>query len=285
MVGHKRAKHRPVMLAILDGWGWRRRRPTMRYVWPGHLVRQLVDSYPHAFLQASDRDMDLPDGQMGNSELRTYQHSFRTSRVTRIYHVSTRRSRAGKWPGTSDPAGRRRLRGPAEPATSGAGLAGRGAFPIGTTLRSRKVLSAARVPRLSMPLRTAAISPTIRTRIHRSIGSGTAAVRPIADCFGRYCAWTATYAGTVWPRHTAIVEARGLGFPSPLGTCDAYARNVSDESSCRRSLPTIAASRMVTGYSASTTARTACVGSIHALDPAFLPFPVDAAFGSLSQRA
>ena len=57
------------MLVILDGWGWREevadnavrqaRTPTFDDLWAG----------PHAFLRTSGRDVGLPDGQMGNSEV------------------------------------------------------------------------------------------------------------------------------------------------------------------------------------------------------------------------
>ena len=61
---------RPVMLAILDGWGWREEladnavrqaeTPTFDWLW---------DEMPHALLNTSGRDVGLPDGQMGNSEV------------------------------------------------------------------------------------------------------------------------------------------------------------------------------------------------------------------------
>ena len=61
---------RPVMLAILDGWGWRddpadnavrqARTPTFDRLWAAG---------PHAFLHTSGRDVGLPPGQMGNSEV------------------------------------------------------------------------------------------------------------------------------------------------------------------------------------------------------------------------
>ena len=60
---------RPVMLVVLDGWGWREeaadnavrqaRTPTFDRLWAG----------PHAFLRTSGGDVGLPDGQMGNSEV------------------------------------------------------------------------------------------------------------------------------------------------------------------------------------------------------------------------
>ncbi|MEJ0018741.1 MAG: 2,3-bisphosphoglycerate-independent phosphoglycerate mutase [Acetobacteraceae bacterium] len=61
---------RPVMLAILDGFGWREetadnavaqaRKPNFDRLW---------QSCPHAFLHTSGLDVGLPEGQMGNSEV------------------------------------------------------------------------------------------------------------------------------------------------------------------------------------------------------------------------
>src|SRR5882757_11318912 len=63
-------KRRPVMLAILDGWGWRddpadnavrqARTPAFDQLWA---------TGPHAFLHTSGKDVGLPPGQMGNSEV------------------------------------------------------------------------------------------------------------------------------------------------------------------------------------------------------------------------
>ena len=62
--------HRPVMLVILDGWGWREEAadnavklantPTFDRLW---------HEFPHAFLHTSGLDVGLPNGQMGNSEV------------------------------------------------------------------------------------------------------------------------------------------------------------------------------------------------------------------------
>jgi 2,3-bisphosphoglycerate-independent phosphoglycerate mutase len=63
-------QRRPVMLVILDGWGWREetadnairqaKTPTFDRLW---------QTEPHGFLRTSGRDVGLPDGQMGNSEV------------------------------------------------------------------------------------------------------------------------------------------------------------------------------------------------------------------------
>ena len=61
---------RPVMLVIMDGWGWREdpadnavrqaKTPTFDRLWR---------TGPHGFLHTSGKDVGLPDGQMGNSEV------------------------------------------------------------------------------------------------------------------------------------------------------------------------------------------------------------------------
>ena len=61
---------KPVMLVILDGWGWREEEAD-------NAVRQartprfdaLWAAGPHAFLRTSGNDVGLPEGQMGNSEV------------------------------------------------------------------------------------------------------------------------------------------------------------------------------------------------------------------------
>ena len=63
-------RRRPVMLVILDGWGWREEVAD-------NAVRQaktpafdrLWQAGPHGFLRTSGKDVGLPDGQMGNSEV------------------------------------------------------------------------------------------------------------------------------------------------------------------------------------------------------------------------
>ncbi len=63
-------KFRPVMLVVLDGWGWREevadnavrqaRTPNFDHLW---------GTSPHTLVQASGLDVGLPQGQMGNSEV------------------------------------------------------------------------------------------------------------------------------------------------------------------------------------------------------------------------
>jgi 2,3-bisphosphoglycerate-independent phosphoglycerate mutase len=63
-------KHRPVMLAILDGFGWREDaadNATRQAKLPNFCG--LWASCPHALMHTSGKDVGLPDGQMGNSEV------------------------------------------------------------------------------------------------------------------------------------------------------------------------------------------------------------------------
>ncbi|MFN3658463.1 MAG: 2,3-bisphosphoglycerate-independent phosphoglycerate mutase [Pseudolabrys sp.] len=63
-------KRRPVMLVVLDGWGWREdvennavkqaKTPAFDRLWT---------TCPHGFLRTSALDVGLPEGQMGNSEV------------------------------------------------------------------------------------------------------------------------------------------------------------------------------------------------------------------------
>ena len=61
---------RPVMLVILDGWGWRDETAdnAVRLADTPSFDRLWAEC-PHAFLRASGEDVGLPEGQMGNSEV------------------------------------------------------------------------------------------------------------------------------------------------------------------------------------------------------------------------
>ncbi|TCR70197.1 2,3-bisphosphoglycerate-independent phosphoglycerate mutase [Bosea sp. BK604] len=62
--------NRPVMLMILDGWGWREESENnaVRLAKTPNFTRYW-ESSPHGFLKTSGLDVGLPDGQMGNSEV------------------------------------------------------------------------------------------------------------------------------------------------------------------------------------------------------------------------
>jgi len=64
------APYRPVILCVLDGWGLAPDSPSNAVTRANTpRLRALAKTYPHATLRASGRDVGLPDGVMGNSEV------------------------------------------------------------------------------------------------------------------------------------------------------------------------------------------------------------------------
>jgi 2,3-bisphosphoglycerate-independent phosphoglycerate mutase len=64
------APYRPVVLCVLDGWGLAPDSPSNAVTRANTpRLRALAKTYPHATLRASGRDVGLPDGVMGNSEV------------------------------------------------------------------------------------------------------------------------------------------------------------------------------------------------------------------------
>ena len=61
---------KPVMLVILDGWGWREETAD-NAIQPANTTNfdRLWAASPHALLHTSGLDVGLPGGQMGNSEV------------------------------------------------------------------------------------------------------------------------------------------------------------------------------------------------------------------------
>jgi 2,3-bisphosphoglycerate-independent phosphoglycerate mutase len=64
-------KRRPVVLCVLDGWGHRAEPAADDAIHAANTpnLRRLAEKYPAAFLDASERHVGLPAGQMGNSEV------------------------------------------------------------------------------------------------------------------------------------------------------------------------------------------------------------------------
>ena len=63
-------QRRPVMLVIMDGWGWRED-PADNAIRQAKtpIFDRLWQTGPHGFLRTSGKNVGLPDGQMGNSEV------------------------------------------------------------------------------------------------------------------------------------------------------------------------------------------------------------------------
>jgi len=62
---------KPVMLLILDGWGYREKTTSDNAIEQGKTPNwhYLLKNYPHCFVETSGLDVGLPEGQMGNSEV------------------------------------------------------------------------------------------------------------------------------------------------------------------------------------------------------------------------
>jgi 2,3-bisphosphoglycerate-independent phosphoglycerate mutase len=66
----RKAPYRPVVLCVLDGWGLGPDSPANAVTRANTpRLKALAARYPHAALRASGRDVGLPDGVMGNSEV------------------------------------------------------------------------------------------------------------------------------------------------------------------------------------------------------------------------
>jgi 2,3-bisphosphoglycerate-independent phosphoglycerate mutase len=60
----------PVVLVILDGWGYRENKQANAIALAHKpVMNSLLETYPHTLIKASGKDVGLPDGQMGNSEV------------------------------------------------------------------------------------------------------------------------------------------------------------------------------------------------------------------------
>ncbi len=62
---------KPVMLLILDGWGYRKEKTADNAIEVGKTPNwhRLLEEYPHSFIETSGLAVGLPEGQMGNSEV------------------------------------------------------------------------------------------------------------------------------------------------------------------------------------------------------------------------
>lgn len=62
---------KPVMLLILDGWGYRDKITPDNAIEQGHTPNwhRILEENPHCFIETSGLNVGLPDGQMGNSEV------------------------------------------------------------------------------------------------------------------------------------------------------------------------------------------------------------------------
>ena len=224
---------RPVMLVILDGFGWREetadnavrqaRKPNFDRLW---------QTCPHAFLHTSGRDVGLPDGQMGNSEVGHL--NIGAGRVVDAGPAAHRPGRRGRQP--------RPRAGAADADRAAEGL--RRHLPSdGPRLARRRALAPGprcrrwpgslheagvqdRRPRLHRrPRHAAALGADDIDRLHGGAADGRARSPPSAAATTR---WTATSAGTASPRPTTrMAEAEGARFADRRRRCGRRLRRTT----------------------------------------------------------
>src|SRR3989338_5320903 len=67
---HTKKLHRPMVLMVLDGFGYSEEREGNAILQADMPVwNHLWNTYPHTLISASGLDVGLPEGQMGNSEV------------------------------------------------------------------------------------------------------------------------------------------------------------------------------------------------------------------------
>ena len=227
-------QRRPVMLVILDGWGWREeaadnavrqaRTPAFDRLW---------SACPHAFLQTSGRDVGLPEGQMGNSEVGhlnigagrlVLQDLPRINEAVASGDIERAPALRGLIAKLRETGGTCHLMGLVSPG--GVHSHQDHAVALAT------ILAAARVPTVlhaftdgrDTPPRSAAdYLERLRAALPASV--------PIATVCGRYYAMDRD---NRWERvsraYETLVEAAGPRFPDALAAvADAYAHDVGDE--------------------------------------------------------
>ena len=226
---------RPVMLVILDGWGWREENkdnavrlahtPTFDRLW---------GNGPHAFLTTGGEDVGLPEGQFGNSEVGHLNIGAGRVVMQDLPRI-TRAARNGSL-ATLPPL--LALVGAAKAATGrvhlhGSDFAGRGAFASGSCGsagedpdRSRPHRSYPRLHRWPRHAAALGLKDSWRSSRRRC---------PLAPISPRSAAgttrWIATTAGNASTRaYNAIVSAEAPRLPSAdAAIAAAYAADQGDE--------------------------------------------------------
>jgi 2,3-bisphosphoglycerate-independent phosphoglycerate mutase len=227
-------QRRPVMLVVLDGWGWREEAAD-------NAVRQaktpafdrLWATCPHAFLRTSGSDVGLPDGQMGNSEVGhlnigagrlVMQDLPRISQAIASGDVAQAPALRNLITRLKDTGGTCHLMGLVSPGgvhshqDHAAALA--------------RILAAAGVPAVLHAFTDGRDTPPRAAGGYlEKLRAGLPASVPIATVCGRYYAMDRD---NRWERvvkaYEALVDGAGTRFPDAgAAVADAYARDVSDE--------------------------------------------------------
>ena len=227
-------KRRPVMLVVLDGWGWRED-PADNAVRQARIpvFDGLWSSSPHTLLRTSGGDVGLPDGQMGNSEVGHL--NIGAGRV--VMQDLPRISRAittgeiGRTPALASLIGALRKTGGACHLIGLVSPGGVHSHQDHAAALAR-ILAEARIPTVMHVLTDGRDTPP---RSAADYVSRLAAALPpavsIATVIGRYYAMDRD---NRWDRvakaYAAIVDADGAPFPDAQSAiAQAYANDVTDE--------------------------------------------------------
>jgi 2,3-bisphosphoglycerate-independent phosphoglycerate mutase len=227
-------KRRPVMLVIMDGWGWREdpadnavlqaRTPTFDRLW---------STGPHSFLHTSGRDVGLPDGQMGNSEvghlnigagrvvmqdLPRITDAVATGAIARAPVLTALIGRLRQSGGTCHLMG----------LVSPGGVHSHQDHLVALA----RILAGAGVPAVVHAFTDGRDTPPrMAEKYLKDLTAALPPLVPVATVCGRYYAMDRDKR---WDRVTracdALVDAQGAHFPdAPAAIADAYAHDVSDE--------------------------------------------------------
>jgi 2,3-bisphosphoglycerate-independent phosphoglycerate mutase len=227
-------ERRPVMLVVLDGWGWREDSAdnAVRQAKTPNFTR-LWDTCPHALLRASGEDVGLPPGQMGNSEVGHLSIGAGRIVVQDLPRISTAIAHGdiGKAPALlglierlRQDAGTCHLMGLVSPGGVHSHQDHAVALARILTDCGLRVLVHAFTDGRDTPPRSAEAS------IRRLVEAMPASVQMATVC-GRYYAMDRD---SRWDRvakaHDAIAEAHGPQFPNAMAVItDAYAHGIGDE--------------------------------------------------------
>jgi 2,3-bisphosphoglycerate-independent phosphoglycerate mutase len=227
-------RRRPVVLVVLDGWGWREevadnavrqaRTPNFDHLW---------GSCPHALVQTSGLDVGLPHGQMGNSEVGhlnigagriVMQDLPRISAAIADGEIKSASVLLGLIKRLRQTGGTCHLLGLISPG----GVHSHQDHAIALA----KILAEARVSAVAHAITDGRDTPPRSADEYIShLGAALPLSVPIVSVCGRYYAMDRDGR---WERvakaYYTIVEADGPRFSDPLAViADAYANDVSDE--------------------------------------------------------
>jgi len=227
-------KCRPVMLVVLDGWGWREevadnavrqaRTPNFDRLW---------GTCPHALVQTSGLDVGLPQGQMGNSEVGhlnigagrvVMQDLPRISAAIADGEIKSASALIGLMERLRQTGGTCHLLGLISPG----GVHSHQDHAIALA----KILAEAGVPAAVHAITDGRDTPPRSADVYVSRLSAALPLSiPIVSVCGRYYAMDRDHR---WERvakaYSTIVEAEGPRFPDSLAViADAYAKDTGDE--------------------------------------------------------